>query len=102
MKRFLPTGLLIGFASSVLAANPLGDDLRSVADFGAAGDGKADDTKALQAAIDAIPAAGGIVFLPVGIYRTTAPIRLRPQLRLMGATRRSWGSAPGSGTAARA
>ena len=73
---------------------PTGVEGRSVAAYGAKGDGWADDTEALQSAIDAIPAAGGVVYLPVGVYRVTAPIRLRPQLRLVGATRRSWGDGP--------
>lgn len=37
-------------------------------DFGAVGDGVADDTAAIQAAIDAIPSAGGIVLFPPGVY----------------------------------
>jgi len=36
--------------------------------FGAAGDGKTDDTAAIQAAIDALPASGGEVILPGGHY----------------------------------
>jgi parallel beta-helix repeat protein len=40
----------------------------NVKDFGAAGDGVADDTAAIQAAIDALPAAGGSVFVPRGTY----------------------------------
>jgi hypothetical protein len=42
----------------------------SVKDFGAVGDGVADDTAAIQAAIDAVAAAGGgTVFVPRGNYR---------------------------------
>lgn len=41
--------------------------------FGAVGDGDADDTAALQAALDAATAAGGgTVLLPVGTYRISA------------------------------
>lgn len=47
----------------------------SVMDFGAVGNGIADDTAAIQAAIDAVYAAGGgEVFLPEGRYLTTAAI----------------------------
>jgi len=43
--------------------------------FGAVGDGVADDTAAIQAAITAcITSGGGTVFLPKGTYRTTAPL----------------------------
>lgn len=46
----------------------------SVKDFGAKGDGKADDRFAIQAAIDAVnKVGGGIVYFPAGTYRITAP-----------------------------
>ena len=40
----------------------------NVKDFGAKGDGVADDTAAIQAALDAVPTGGGKVFFPVGTY----------------------------------
>lgn len=41
--------------------------------FGAKGDGAADDTAAIQAAIAALEAAGGgVLFFPKGVYRITA------------------------------
>ena len=40
----------------------------------AIGDGVADDTAALQAALGAVPAKGGTVFLPPGRYRITETI----------------------------
>lgn len=52
----------------------------SVKDFGAVGDGVADDTAAIQAAIDSISPnqsfRGSIIYLPRGQYRITAPITL--------------------------
>lgn len=47
------------------------------ADFGAAGDGRSDDTDAVSAAIDAVAAGGGIVwFEPGKTYRTTEVLRV--------------------------
>ena len=44
----------------------------SVKDFGAVGDGEADDTSAIQKAIDAVDnAGGGIVSFPNGTYKVT-------------------------------
>jgi len=51
--------------------------------FGAKGDGKSDDTKAIQTAIDAAAARGGAVFLPPGDYRT-AELQMRPHVSLTG------------------
>lgn len=51
----------------------------SVKDFGAKGDGKADDSSAIQAAIDAAGArpSGAEVYLPPGTYVVSAPIGIR-------------------------
>jgi hypothetical protein len=46
-------------------------DVVSVKDFGAVGDGVADDTAAIQAAIDSLSAQGGAVYFPEGDYLTT-------------------------------
>lgn len=51
-------------------------DIISVKDFGAVGDGIVDDTAAIQAAIDSVPADGGIVYIPAGRYKVTSTIRV--------------------------
>lgn len=70
----------------------------NVKDFGAVGDGVADDSDAVQNAINAaapflwegstrateLAACGGAVYFPRGIYRVTRKIRLAPHLRLVG------------------
>jgi hypothetical protein len=62
-----------------------GPDLRTEvrnvksSEFGAVGDGRTDDTAAVQAAIDSLPTGdvrGGTVLLPVGHYRITSPLRI--------------------------
>lgn len=63
------------------------DAADAIADYGARGDGLADDTAALQKAID----AHEVVFLPRGLYRITRTLRLRPKTRLVGMGRTfSW------------
>lgn len=54
--------------------------------FGAKGDGVADDTKAIQKAIDAATglAGGGIVFLPAGTYELTETLVLKSHVELQG------------------
>jgi hypothetical protein len=49
----------------------------NVADFGAKGDGIADDTGAIQQAVDHASLEGNLVFLPAGRYRTTKPVVIR-------------------------
>lgn len=64
---------LVGFIQSGTGAveRTVRDKLResvSVKDFGAVGDGTTDDTAAIQAAIDSLPATGGSVYVPPGVY----------------------------------
>jgi len=58
-----------------------------VKSYGAKGDGITNDTAAIQVAIDACAAAGGgIVWFPVGRYKTTASLRVKfSNVVLMGA-----------------
>ncbi|WP_409469054.1 right-handed parallel beta-helix repeat-containing protein [Streptomyces sp. HC307] len=58
-------------------------DWLNVKDFGAQGDNVTDDTLAIQSALAACP-MGGIVYLPAGAYRTSAPLTIPPAVTLMG------------------
>jgi hypothetical protein len=61
-------------------------DVVSVKDFGAVGDGVADDTAAIQAAITYVNSlGGGTVYLPQGDYIITAPISIYSNIRFIGA-----------------
>lgn len=51
-------------------------EVLSVKDFGATGDGSSDDTAAVQAALDAVPDAGGTVHFPAGTYRVTSTLTI--------------------------
>jgi len=62
---------------------------------GAKGDGKADDTKAIQRAVDTAARHGGAVFFPPGTY-LSSEIQLRPGVALVGVP--SWNYHTGGGT----
>lgn len=51
-------------------------DVVSVKDFGAVGDGAADDTAAIQAAIDSFATGNGVVIFPKGTYKTTSTLTI--------------------------
>lgn len=67
--------------SAAVAAGSVRDWL-NVRDFGAQGDNVTDDTAAIQAALDAC-LMGGVVYLPAGGYRTSAPLTIPPAVTLM-------------------
>src|SRR6185436_13166117 len=59
----------------------------SVKDHGALGDGRADDTRAIQAAVNA--ALGNALFFPPGKYKITSPIRILGGLTITGVRAKS-------------
>ena len=63
----------------------IGSTALNVANFGALGNGTADDTAAIQAAINALPSTGGTVEVPAGTYMINAllGINLRSHTRLL-------------------
>lgn len=52
--------------------------------YGAEGDGTTDDTTAINAAIAAATASGGIVFFPAGTYRVTSSLSLPADVSFLG------------------
>ena len=74
---------LAAVTGSAKAAESSAETVINPRQLGAKGDGKTDDTKAIQSAIDQAAARGGSVFIPPGAYRT-AELRLRPKVALIG------------------
>jgi len=63
-------------------ATPL--EYANVRDYGARGDGKVDDTLAIQKALDAAVDQGGICFLPAGAYRLNGSLTVPAGVTLKG------------------
>jgi hypothetical protein len=92
-----------GSAGQVFAISPAGtpaweeaDDVINVVDYGAVGDGVADDLASIQAAHDALPATGGTLWFPVGEYRVEGTLNITKSVHLRGA-----GGSGSSGTGSR-
>src|SRR5215207_783745 len=91
-KRFLPQSrvaaslLLIVLSTFAISAknspratwqpfSPANEKVFNLSDFGALGDGVADDGPALQKALDALAdAGGGTLFIPAGSYLVATPV----------------------------
>jgi hypothetical protein len=85
--------LLLGISSHALSTSVFTtrlDDPKAVyltaQEFGAHGDGQADDSAAIQAAVDKAgnTAREGIVFVPAGRYRLTRTVYIWPGVRVIG------------------
>lgn len=63
--------LRLALVVSILAAFTTQGAAIDVREFGAKGDGVADDTSAIQRAVES-----GVAFFPKGIYRITAPVKI--------------------------
>jgi Pectate lyase superfamily protein len=103
-RRHLARTALFGGASALLSAStlaaqqPSASELLDARHLGAAGDGKADDTVALQRAIDAAAAKSGGVFLPPGVY-LSRELHVRPGIALIGVP--GWNYSFGGGSVLR-
>ena len=98
-RRYHPAPAAAALAAALALAAPIAslaqsyypirlDDPKAVylETTGANGDGRADDTAAIQAAIDRVQetVGQGIVFVPEGRYRVTRTINVWPAIRLIG------------------
>jgi polygalacturonase len=89
-RREMARGALLGGASALLASAALGaaganagGELLDVRKLGAAGDGKTDDTQAIQRALDAAGETSGGVFIPPGAY-LVSELHVRPGIAVIG------------------
>jgi len=104
-RRAMAKGALLGGASWLCGAQAAPAQVPSrareymrVRDFGATGDGKTDDTKAIQRALDAAAEVRGAVFVPPGVY-LCADLKMRPNTALIGVP--TWDYHKPGGTALR-
>jgi hypothetical protein len=77
------TALATGSTTARTLANRFADVV-NVKDFGAVGDGVADDAAAIQAAVTAAQAVGGEVFFPAGVYRVRSQITITSTVSIRG------------------
>ncbi len=87
-----PAGWSAPLTLSVRSTEPWPDQVFDVHEFGAVGDGRADDAGALQAALNAAAAnGGGIVYLPPGSYLINTGLTIGRRTVLRGESReRTW------------
>lgn len=90
-RRAFVAGLPAGLAVGTMAAAPataqaaaVGFGYANVKDFGAVGDGVADDRAAIQAAINSCPSTGGGVFFPPGTYAISSALKLKANVTVCG------------------
>ena len=97
MGKNMVQAVWLGLA--LLAAPVLAADGWNVRDFGAVGDGKADDTAAFQKALDAAQAgAGGIVSVPTGKYLIAGHLDIHEHTTLEGVFRAPTARSQGFGS----
>lgn len=90
------TSFLLGAQRPARAGGPTTTPLNiNVREFGATGDGKTDDTKAIQRALDAAGEVRGAAFVPPGVY-LCADLQMRPNTALVGVPTWDYGGAGGT------
>lgn len=93
MAKRLVLGMAVFFAACHPSRHAVPTEI-NVRDYGAKADGKADDTAAIQAAIDALPSSGGSVYFPCGSYRISNGLttRTKGSFVLHGGGTGGWGN----------
>jgi hypothetical protein len=87
---------LMGVAGTARAEGPAANQEHlNVREFGAAGDGKTDDTKAIQRALDAAGEVRGAVLVPAGVY-LCADLQMRSNTALVGVPTWNYGGPGGT------
>ncbi len=103
-RRAMAKSALLGGASFVLGAPEMGrsqpgpdvvHEFINVRSLGAAGDGKTDDTKAIQRALDAAGEVRGAVFVPAGVY-LCADLQMRTNTAIAGVPTWNYGGPGGT------
>jgi len=102
-RRAMAKSALLGGASFLMGAQSAARAQGSTAshehinvrEFGATGDGKTDDTKAIQRALDAAGEGRGAVFVPAGVY-LCADLQMRPNTAMVGVPTWNYGGAGGT------
>lgn len=84
----IPVGRVAFFGDPSISQEPISGFAR-VRDFGAVGDGRTDDTDAIQDAIDAVAEVGGELLLQAGTYGVTRDIDLKMGVTIRGSSNRS-------------
>jgi hypothetical protein len=80
----------IDYSKLLAASFPKGfNNFFNVKDYGATGDGTTNDSTAFAATLTALPAAGGTIFVPEGIFRVDNFVINRDNVHLLGT---GWGS----------
>ncbi len=79
-------GLAPGASNAAEASASAATSRVNAREFGAKGDAKTDDAKALQAALNAAEKDGPVCFVPPGLYRLAAPLTVPPGVTLCGAS----------------
>ncbi len=80
----IPSQRNLGHVPYPYSVRPENDALYVVTDYGAKGDGTADDTEAFREALRQAGITGGYVYIPGGMYRITEPLRVPAGVELRG------------------
>jgi hypothetical protein len=81
----IPPDRLIPWSPGITVALPARPDTQNVTAHGARGDSSTDDYAAFKAAIDALPASGGVVKIGAGKFRISQSLTLNRGIVLLGA-----------------